>query len=412
MKLYKASLGEEILRYLNKTGRIPRKNLYTPFIGYSYRYYARVVQKMIDEDWIRVERYNRKNHIAITEKGKAQLQSAYIDDKKEVDTIQQESAKPRSKKQQKRKKLVADIEGLCVANDFLVTCQEKPSLLEIMRSHDDEAVAAIFHSAVNHGLYYSTTELRKAYIEIIGKNEIANWSRLVGILFFKGHLTFLYSVDKTLIQWMPTNEKRSVDFLLNFLKRSPIITSEIQFEKYPYCIVAGEGMSMIPKLVTGRKWGRTYGSQNTERYRAKFAASHINAHNLAKVFCAAYYAPVAKSGVDMFRLVSMLSDSTRDQIADIWFDKIKTADRIKSMRYQQGVTTNNKHERVVYLPAIDLIELEYLVKQNVPCHIVAPKGTQEAISRVMGPLVLSIRSLDGEKLQYTKYNSYGAPATE
>ena len=83
--------------------------------------------------------------------------------------------------------------------------------------------------------------------------------------------------------------------------------------------------------------------------------------------------------------------------------------RLNTLSYHQGVTTNGKHERVVYIPCVDLIELDFLKKQNTPCHIVTPKGTQQAIARTLGPLVLSIRSLEGEKLRYKQYDEYGAP---
>ena len=409
---YKDSLGIEILKHLNKSGRIPRKNLYTPFVSYSYRYYARVVQQLLEEGCVKVERFGRRNCISITEVGTEVLAEMYEDDDEEAQAIQSEKAKARSAKARKRKKLVADVEGLCVANGFLVSAQEKPSLLELAHADEGSDMAdeleEEFSDAMQAGVYYSTRELRSAYIAALGKNEIANWTRLVGIVLYKGNLSFLYSVDKTLIKWLPANEKRTVDFLIDFLRKIKIVSRHVVFEKHPICMVCGEGMTMVPKIVTGRKWGRTDSDKNSERYKAKLAATHINSHNLAKIYSAAYYVPVNKTGVDMFRLAAVLSEATREQLANHWFSELRTATRLMTLRYHQGVTTNGKRERVVYIPCIDLIELEYLAQQGTPCHVVAPKGTQQAISRVLGTLVLSIRSLEGERLHYNSFEN-GAP---
>lgn len=414
MGYHKESLGVEILRYLNQSGRIPRKNLYTPFCtNTSYRYYARIVQALIKDGHVGVERFNRKNYVYITERGRERLQAAYEEDEQAVNEIAEEYANPKSAKQKRRTRLVADVVGLCAANGFRTSTDDKPPLDAIVRTKvgmpEHQALKEETKEAIGEGIYYSLAEVRSAYISIVGKNELANWTRLVGIALFNGHLSFLYSVNASLIQWMPSNEKRSVDFIVAFLRMSDILRELIDFRPYQSCIVCGEGMTMIPKLVTGRKWGRNDGAQNTERYRAKFAASHINAHNLSKVYSSAYYAPTSRYGVDMFRLAAMLDTQIHEQIADRWYSDISTAIRLKTLRYYQGVTTNGKNERVVYLPCIDLIELEYLAHQGVPCHIVTAKGTQQAVARVLGPLVLSMRSLTGERLSYKAYDEHGAP---
>lgn len=411
MGFYKESLGVEILRYLNRAGQVPRKNLYTPFVEYSYRYYARVVQQLLHEGNVKIVRNNRINCVAITESGKAQLANLYADDKEKMRYIQEEKRIAYTSKQRKRQKLVSDMEGLCQANGFYISAADKPKLAELIHASSLDAYTS-FRQAVETGVYYSMNEIRSAYIEIIGKNELANWTRLIGILFFKGHLSFLYSIDKTLIQWMASNEQRSVDFILNFLRRSSAITQTVQFYEHPSCIICGEGMTMVPKLVTGRKWGRTDDDENAERYKAKCASTHINAHNLGKVFCTAYYVPCGKAGVNIFRLAAMLSEPMRERAADSWFTSVSTVTRLNTLSYHQGVTTNLKRERVVYMPCIDLIEFDFLRKQDTSCHIVVPKGFQQATARTLGPLVISIRSLEGEKLKFNPYDKHGAPITD
>lgn len=411
MKLYKNSLSVEILEYLYRSGKIPRKNLQIPFVDYAYRYYARVVHNLIEEGYITAEKYKRIIHVEISESGKKALTELYREDEEKSQQLKEEKNSATKKRQKKRKKLVVDVEALCLANGFRVRPTEKPLLSDLF-GQQAETLRGEFCAAVDDGLYYSTKEIRAAYMKVLGKNEIANWTRLVGICFYKDNISFLYAVDKSLIKWMPTNESRSVEFILNFLKSSPIIPSVVSFNGHPKCIICGEGMSMIPKLVTGRKWGRTDGPESTERYRRKIAATHINAHNLNKVYGAAYYVPCGRRGIDSFKLAALITDSKRDLLSQKWFDSISTAYPVKTLRYQQGITSNDKQERVCYIPCVDLIELEFLKAQGVELHIVAPEGWQQPIARTLGPLTRSIRSLTGKLLKFEPYDEYGAPVNQ
>lgn len=409
MAFYQNSLGLQILQHLNRSGQMPRKNLYTPFVSYAYEYYRQVVQKLIEDGYIQISKDKRKriNCVSITAKGQEELLKHHNSSKEEAETIKKETGKAKTPKEKKRAKLVADVEGLCIANDFLVSAAEKPSFASLFS--DDECVAEEFAQAVEQGVYYTTKEIRDAYISLIGKNEIANWTRLIGVLFRNRSIFFLYSVDKVLIKWMASCEERTVGSIIDFIKRSGIITDNILILPAQTCVVCGEGMTMIPKIVTGRKWGRTREGENSERYRKKAAASSINSHNLSKVFCVAYYVPGNKTGVEMFNYATGLTEQNKERLADNWFNSITTAIRLKTLSYHQGVTTNNKNERVVFIPCVDLIELEFLKGQNVPCHMIVPKGTEQGIARVMGPLILSMRSITGEILSFERYDETGAP---
>lgn len=409
MAFRKNGLGLQILQYLNHTGQIPRKNLYTPFTSYAYEYYRQVLQNLITEGYAQISRdgYKRINCVSITTKGQEELLRAHRGNEEKTEAIKKETRKAKTPKEKKRAKLVADVEGLCIANDFLVSAAEKPLFASLFS--DDERAAESFSQAVRQGVYYTVKEIRDAYTALIGKNEIANWTRMVGVLFRNRQVFYLYSVDKTLIKWMASCEERTVGTITEFLKSSEIITDNILIFPVQTCVVCGEGMTMIPKLVTGRKWGRTRDGENSERYRKKAAASGINSHNLSKVFGAAYYVPNNKTGIEMFDYATGLTESSRNLLADNWFNSITTAIRLKTLRYYQGVTTNDKNERVVFISCVDLIELDFLKSQDVPCHMIVPKGTQQGIARVMGPLILSMRSITGEILPFERYDKTGAP---
>lgn len=400
----------DILKYLIHYGRIPRKNLYVPFSEYSQRYHQQTVATLLKDGYLRLERSKGLNYVAITEEGVAFLErhmKEHGEDKAAVKAVLREAQLSRTPKQKKRRRLVADVEGLCIANGFLVNPSEKPDLARLLVS-DDQILKEQFQKIVDRGVYYSSREIRSACgnIKEVNSNEFYNRARLVGVLFYKGHLSFLYSTVKKLILWVPSCEERVTAFILNCFQKSPTISSVIRFGAKPTCIVVGQGYSMIPKICTGRAWGRIDARKNVETFRANLAKGHINSNNLSRVFCTAYYIPNSAAGVNQFRLAGMMAEDIREMIANKWFEKEAGVMRLTNLPYQQGVCLENS-ERLVFMPCIDLIALPLLKSAGVPVHIVAPSGTQEGVARVLGPLLLSAKSLDGKPLRYGEYDSNG-----
>ena len=406
MRLFEDALAIEIMKYLFEVKEIHRKNLYLPFASYNYAYFARILKRLIDEDYITVFKKNRVNYVKLSDKGEKALIKKQVMTKEEV-------AKKKKQRQyalrvKKREQLVLNASVLCEGCGF-ITGDDKPPLAGLFRKEgiQSEHYEIQFENGLRDGMFYTSRDVRQAYIEVVGKSEIANWSRLVGIVFVGTKLTFVYSVGDTLIKWRSGSEDRTVELIRDFLIKSDCIKRNIETPKYANCVICGKGMSMIPKIVMGRKWGRITDDEDVERFRAAISRDHINSHNLAKAFASAYYVPVNKNGLNGVRLACMMGEKEKEDACDRWFESVKGVTRIKSLPYHQGTATNG--HRVVYMPYMDLIELEFYRNQGDSCHFVIPAGTQEAVSRVMGPLLLSAQSLKGTKLKYRRYDSKGAP---
>ena len=407
LRLFENALSIEIMEYLFEVREIHRKNLYLPFASYNYAYYARILKRLIDEGYITVFKKNRVNYIRLSDKGEKALIKKQVMTKDEAaQRKKQRQYAPRAKK---REQLVSNVLILCEGGGFIIGDDKPPlEMLFTKKGHQSEKYENQFEDGLRNGMFYTSKEIRQAYIEVIGKSEIANWSRLVGIVFMGTKLTFVYSVGDTLIKWRSGSEDRTVELIRDFLIKSDCVKRNIENPKYPNCVICGKGMSMIPKIVIGRRWGRITDDEDVERFRAAISRDHINSHNLAKAFASAYYVPVNKNGLNGVRLACMMGEKEKEDACDRWFESVKGVTRIKSLPYHQGTAANG--HRVVYMPYMDLIELDFYRKQGDSCHFVIPAGTQEAVSRVMGPLLLSAQSLKGTKLKYRRYDSKGAPA--
>lgn len=396
LNFFKGSLTEKVLGYLVANGGLRRKDLYVPFSDYEYTRYTRVVKRFIDEGYAEVYKADRCDHIRVTAAGVEALR-----EKQGADAAKPK--KPSNAKGVKRQQLVAPVIGLCHANGFAYAGEEKPALESLFETGapEPEDKKRDFDDLLQNGVFYTSGEIRTALMKVTGSNDLTLWTRLIGVVLLKENLTFIYSVGDALIQWVSSREESAVSAIARFLLNSPVISQHITFYRKPNCIVCGKGFTMIPKIVYGRTWGRV----DEEKDLTKLARDHINSHNLGKVFAFAYYVTVDRRGIDDFKLACLLDEAKREEICDKWFEKVGTATRIKNYAYHQGLTA--KRERVVYMPYIDLIELEFYQKQNVPCHFVIPRNTQEGVARVMGPLLLSARSLDGMRLKHNQYDKLG-----
>ena len=377
MRIIKNSLAHKILAYLARAGGIPRKNLYTAFQQQvSYNHFSQITKRLINEGYLEIYREKNLNHIRMGERGRLELREKARNNPEDP-AWNTTCVKPRNKQEKKRIELVAGVLGLCEGANIKTLATEKPPLQDLFETKNEEKIHNV-KQALNQGVFYSTQEIRKSYSEYGGVGEeFSNWSRLIGIVIIKNKISFVYSINNKLIRWIITCEKRTVDTISNYLLQSKIIRENVCIPQKPNCIIAGKGYSMIPKLVYGRKWGNIKGEEKgIEKHRARVAKDNINAHNLSRV------------------------------------DKNKTITVVplETGRYPEGITLNREH--IVYMPYIDLIELEYHKKQNLPKHFVIPTKTQEAVSRVMGPNILSARNLKGAQIEFSRYDKNGIPVVQ
>lgn len=431
MNIRKGVLASTILDYLKENGEVVRKTLYVPFSEYAYQYYARTVRRLIDEGYIETKRVSLNSvtttRVSLTEKGRSALKELSKDS-------QEQPARPRNRMRARRQQLVVPVTGLCTANGFLISPDEKPNLESLFDTQNvsENSVNAqgaigdnqsscgrqtasqkdFFESCLETGIFYSTVELRRAYIAVFHKNEVMNLSRLIGVVLFKTSIKYVYSIGDVLVEWHPSSEEKTVAAISRFLSSSTIIRGRLgeSIQGTPECIVVGKGMTMIPKLIYGRRWGRAQENDRHEKLKSVLARDHANAHNFAKVFGAAYYVSNDKRGIESFRFAAMMTGELSERLCDKWYNSVDGVTRVKAFGYHLGLTS--KRERVAYMPNIDLIELEYYKRQGEPMHFVIPTGTQEGISRVMGPLLLSAQSLKGTRLKYNPYDKYGAPVAK
>lgn len=404
----KINLSVKIMATLAVMGKVQRKKLFLPFQSeYSYGYFAVVVRDLLKDGLLKISRQYKINFIELTPLGiqrvkQMKLEELGVEEYKRI--LKEENGKIR---RNKRRSLVADLIMLCRASDILTLAKDKPRLESFYspKAHiSDELVVAL-----NNGIFYSLGEIKKAFLKSADVGgEFSNWTRLVGIILIKNRIYFAYSVGDSLIRINLSCETRTIETIVELLKRSEFLKEVLQYPAKPYCIVAGDSMNMVPKIVYGKKNGTKDEStkQNKIAFRKIISQKHVNAEMLSQIFSAAYFVPVSSQGREFFKVAINLSEQTRELLIKKWLEgKNDSLMRLQGEPYGKSIDSNGDFH--FYIPCIDMIEILYLQNQNNAIHLVIPQDTQEVYSRCLGTLLLSAHSLLGHPLQFGIYSKEG-----
>lgn len=394
-------LKRKILLYLYDVQIVQRTKLYQPFTEYDYKHYAKVVHDLIDEGFIEIKRDKRKNYIEITADGKRYAEVLKSKAETEFPVVN----KYNSRITKERRKQYADVAGLCLANEIHV--MDHPALELLYGENTNEAKAAreLFVQQLENGIYYEIMEVRNAYQALYGKTDLVSRSRLVGVIFYKSRIIYVYAISSTLIVWKTIGESRTIDFYNDFFTKSLFLRKHLVVVNKPEVVVVGDSLSMVPALVHGRKKGIKDSDAKIDAALSVVAQGRINAYNLALIFSQAYFIPTTSMGIGMMRVVCALDNKTRDVLFSKWLDK-RGYMKMTTRKYTQGIDRQTGR-RIIFAPYMDLIELEHYCKQNEKAHFVIPHGTQDAISRTVGPLLESAEDMRGVALKFKSYDENG-----
>lgn len=409
MKIYTGSLASKLLEYLYTTPEVARKRLYIPFAAeYEYTSYSKVVKRLLEEEYVELFRKDELNYIRLTVKGKKAIEEK---DKEKAKALKSEKPNTSTRQRANRARQVANVIALCTANGIALNGAEKPKLGQLLKPPDTMGTQTLQELAAK-GIFYSVSEIRAAIQEVYGKNDALKLSRLVGIILYGKNLTFVYSIGQSVIKWNATNEMKMVELIRRYFSLSTILKGTVDPQKKSICLICGESYSAVPKIVSGSSWGTWNDDSRTspkEYFRKRAAGEWLTAKNLAKVFSRAYFVCSGVQDIPYFLSAVMMDEQTTMVVAtDWWNNNISNATHITTMGYFQGLTTNGKGEIVALSILVDIIELSYYRARNKPMHIIiSQRGAKDAIAKILGPNLLSIRTTMGEKLSTNQYDENG-----
>lgn len=421
--IYYGSLPMNILFYLLDYGDIKRCLFVSIFTEYSEQVVWRAIRKLLRDGFI--EEYSSKpvgeskavRYLTLSQTGKKTVLEMKSENKDRLPDQNSFAEELQNIRGQKRKELVLRSYSILRSQGILVDNDDKPSLSLLLSptftpisKSDEENI----RNMQDMGAYYSMTEIRAVASKIYGDGPL-NQTRCVGILI-RGHkLYFLYNMESKLIYFNTSLEKRTTQTVLLYFDKSYLSRSLFKNRGLTTgpCILFGETYGCIPKLMYGRKKGQmeideygevvNYGNWEMDK-------NWLTMRKLADIFSQAYFVSLRHPG-DFISIITNTPEELFPKAIKNWVSAHPDM-RLSQDGTVSQATFRESQERVFIWLDNSLFSLYSLFRSNFPVHIVLTEpGAEEAISRILGERLLSIRTTDDELLSPSRYSNTGHKLT-
>lgn len=417
--IYYGSLPMNILFYLFDYGDIKRCLFISIFTEYSEQVVWRAIRKLLQTGLI--EEYSSKpvgesksvRYLTLSQSGKKtvlEMKSEHEDKLPSQNGFAEELQNIRG---QKRKELVLRSYSTLRSQGILVDDNDKPPLSLLLSptpapiSKDDEED---IRNMQDMGAYYSMTEVRAVASVIYGEGPL-NQTRCVGILIRGYKLYFLYNMESKLIYFNTSLEKRTTQTILLYFDKSYLSRSLFKSHglmKGP-CILFGETYGCIPKLMYGRKKGQMeldeYG-EIVDYGNWEMDKNWLTMRKLADIFSQTYFISLRHPG-DFISIITNTPEELFPKATKNWVSAHPDMRLSQDGTISQAIFRESRERIFIWLDN-SLSSLYSLFRSNIPIHVVLTEsGAEEAISRILGERLLSIRTTDDEILTPSRYSNTG-----
>ena len=197
--------------------------------------------------------------------------------------------------------------------------------------------------------------------------------------------------------------------VMELLKSSSLAATDEDFTTAcsmpPKCIVIGKTCAMVPKIITGDKYGKAIDS--TDIIKTHNATRLLTLTNLEQVYKYSYFVPTSSIGVELLTRTATLTRNELNEMISVWLDEMaENHTTVSTGRYVETYINEQQHKTIM-LPVIEFEELEYQKNGRTPYHVVCERGTQDGISRALGNKVLDFKDFDNIPMPAHKYDDDG-----
>ena len=284
-------------------------------------------------------------------------------------------------------------------------------LIDVLNSEQDASQSFMSDFFYDKGLLFLSDEI-SATIKTsttMGEEYTLGQSRLVGIVINRTGISFLYCTLDKLMRWVVSYEQRRVSAVMELLKSSSLAATDEDFATIcnmsPKCIVIGKTCAIVPKIITGDKYGKAIDS--TDIIKIHNATRLLTLTNLEQVYKYSYFVPTSSIGVELLTRTAALTRNELNEMISVWLDEMaESHTTVTTGRYVEAYINEQKCKTIT-LPVIEFEELEYQKNGRVPYHVVCERGTQDGISRALGSKVLDFKDFDNIPMPAHKYDDDG-----
>lgn len=264
-----------------------------------------------------------------------------------LDVDKRAAMKRRIKGEQGRLTRVETTLCMCRAAGIQPAKEASIKLIDVLDPEQDAAQTFMNDFFYDKGLLFLSDEI-SATIKTsttMGEEYTLGQSRLVGIVINRTGISFLYCTLDKLMRWVVSYEQRRVSAVMELLKSSSLAATDEDFATIcnmsPKCIVIGKTCAIVPKIITGDKYGKAIDS--TDIIKTHNATRLLTLTNLEQVYKYSYFVPTSSIGVEFLTRTAALTRNELNEMISVWLDEMaESHTTVTTGRYVEAYINEQK----------------------------------------------------------------------
>ena len=394
---------QKLLAYLFTVPYIKRKQLSVALPDMPYQCLTRAVRTALVHGYVECTTVAKCRAIRLTKEGTRYIRSVAGDG---LDKAQRRAATVNADTEGKRRfERRETARSLCRAAGIVPAAEHGISFSDVLCA-TDQGNAFFAGDFLGNGLFFQSDDVSRSIKNSgFAQEEVTSTgSRYVGIILNSKGLFIVYNTLDKLMRFPEHPEMALLNGLMSVLNACGSFSTQERkgVLQNVSAIVIGKSDAMLPKIYRGTKWGVA----DNQRVPNPVTKNLLSLENLHRHFTRTYLIPANTLGVDLLHRTACLPFTLVERMNEQWLSEHGHYTVLRSNGYLESYEEGERGKTVLF-PVLSFEELAYHAAKGESVHVICERGTGEGISRVLGPIVESMRDFDAKPIPFHRYDEAG-----
>lgn len=394
---------QKLLAYLFTVPYIKRKQLSVALPDMPYQCLTRAVRTALVHGYVECTTVAKCRAIRLTKEGTRYIRSVAGDG---LDKAQRRAATVNADTEGKRRfERRETARSLCRAAGIVPAAEHGISFSDVLCA-TDQGNAFFAGDFLGNGLFFQSDDVSRSIKNSgFAQEEVTSTgSRYVGIILNSKGLFIVYNTLDKLMRFPEHPEMALLNGLMSVLNACGSFSTQERkgVLQNVSAIVIGKSDAMLPKIYRGTKWGVA----DNQRVPNPVTKNLLSLENLHRHFTRTYLIPANTLGVDLLHRTACLPFTLVERMKEQWLSEHGHYTVLRSNGYLESYEEGERGKTVLF-PVLSFEELAYHAAKGESVHVICERGTGEGISRVLGPIVESMRDFDAKPIPFHRYDEAG-----
>ena len=213
---------------------------------------------------------------------------------------------------------------MCRAAGIKLAKEEHIRLENVLNADADDYARFMDDYFYDKGLLFLSDELSATIKaeQTVGEEYTTGMSRLVGVIVNCKGIFYVYCTLDRLMRWIISYERRRVAAISRLFESSDAAKANDDFAEVcasvPKSVIIGKTCAMIPKIITGNKYGKVVENAS----RSTITDKLMTLANLEQVYACNYFVPTNTLGVELLSRTVTLTRSDLNSMIEMWLSEM------------------------------------------------------------------------------------------